>query len=45
MVLVDYVAIGVGPRTLGRQHAYSIALRGGAAAAGAGVLLARSAGC
>ncbi|GAB2653115.1 hemolysin family protein [Prescottella soli] len=26
MVLVDYVAIGVGPRTLGRQHAYSIAL-------------------
>ncbi|RVW11002.1 HlyC/CorC family transporter [Prescottella agglutinans] len=26
MVLVDYVAIGVGPRTLGRQHAYPIAL-------------------
>ncbi|NLE80130.1 MAG: HlyC/CorC family transporter [Rhodococcus sp.] len=26
MVLVDYVVIGVGPRTLGRQHAYSIAL-------------------
>ncbi|MFD4368200.1 hemolysin family protein [Rhodococcus sp. NPDC058521] len=25
MVLVDYVVIGVGPRTLGRQHAYSIA--------------------
>ncbi|QBJ95000.1 HlyC/CorC family transporter [Rhodococcus sp. ABRD24] len=28
MVLIDYVAIGVGPRTLGRQHAYSIALAG-----------------
>jgi CBS domain containing-hemolysin-like protein len=26
MVLVDYVMIGVGPRTLGRQHAYSITL-------------------
>ncbi len=26
MVLVSYIAIGVGPRTLGRQHAYSIAL-------------------
>nr|WP_296772099.1 hemolysin family protein [Rhodococcus sp. (in: high G+C Gram-positive bacteria)] len=26
MVLVSYVAVGVGPRTLGRQHAYSIAL-------------------
>ncbi|OUS93062.1 hemolysin family protein [Rhodococcus sp. NCIMB 12038] len=26
MVLVDYVVIGVGPRTLGRQHAYTIAL-------------------
>ncbi|AFT99895.1 hemolysin family protein [Nocardia brasiliensis] len=26
MVLVSYVVIGVGPRTLGRQHAYSIAL-------------------
>ncbi|WP_405484358.1 hemolysin family protein [Nocardia sp. NBC_00511] len=26
MVLVDYVVIGVGPRTLGRQHAYSLAL-------------------
>jgi CBS domain containing-hemolysin-like protein len=26
MVLVDYVMIGVGPRTIGRQHAYSIAL-------------------
>ncbi|WP_407671146.1 hemolysin family protein [Nocardia stercoris] len=26
MVLIDYLVIGVGPRTLGRQHAYSIAL-------------------
>ncbi|WP_186628248.1 hemolysin family protein [Rhodococcus sp. BP22] len=26
MVLVSYIVIGVGPRTLGRQHAYSIAL-------------------
>ncbi|ONM48577.1 hemolysin family protein [Nocardia donostiensis] len=26
MVVVDYVVIGVAPRTLGRQHAYSIAL-------------------
>ncbi|MFD4267027.1 hemolysin family protein [Rhodococcus sp. NPDC058481] len=26
MVLLDYVAIGVGPRTIGRQHAYSIML-------------------
>lgn len=29
MVLVSYVVIGVGPRTLGRQHAYSIALAAG----------------
>ncbi|PPJ31572.1 hypothetical protein C5E45_26990 [Nocardia nova] len=26
MVVIDYVVIGVGPRTLGRQHAYSISL-------------------
>ncbi|MFE3192759.1 hemolysin family protein [Nocardia sp. NPDC059240] len=26
MVLIDYLVIGVGPRTLGRQHAYSLAL-------------------
>ena len=26
MVVISFVAIGVGPRTLGRQHAYSIAL-------------------
>ena len=30
MVLVSYVLIGVGPRTLGRQHAYPIALAGAA---------------
>ncbi|MFI2231044.1 hemolysin family protein [Nocardia testacea] len=29
MVLVSYVVIGVGPRTLGRQHAYSISLAAG----------------
>ncbi|NUP29389.1 MAG: HlyC/CorC family transporter [Nocardia sp.] len=29
MVLVSYVVIGVGPRTLGRQHAYTIALAAG----------------
>jgi CBS domain containing-hemolysin-like protein len=28
MTVVSYVLIGVGPRTLGRQHAYSIALSG-----------------
>ncbi|SDY08883.1 Hemolysin, contains CBS domains [Modestobacter sp. DSM 44400] len=28
MVVVSYVLIGVGPRTVGRQHAYSIALSG-----------------
>ena len=26
MAVVSYIAVGVGPRTLGRQHAYSIAL-------------------
>ena len=26
MVVVSFVVIGVGPRTLGRQNAYSIAL-------------------
>ncbi|EOM76370.1 HlyC/CorC family transporter [Rhodococcus rhodnii] len=26
MVIVDFVVIGVGPRTLGRQHAYSLTL-------------------
>jgi CBS domain containing-hemolysin-like protein len=30
MVLVSYVLIGVGPRTLGRQHPYSVALLGSA---------------
>jgi CBS domain containing-hemolysin-like protein len=28
MVLVSYVLIGVGPRTLGRQHSYAVALLG-----------------
>jgi CBS domain containing-hemolysin-like protein len=28
MVVVSYVLVGVGPRTLGRQHAYGIALAG-----------------
>jgi CBS domain containing-hemolysin-like protein len=28
MVVVSYVLVGVGPRTLGRQHAYSVALSG-----------------
>ncbi|MEU2350015.1 hemolysin family protein [Modestobacter sp. NPDC049651] len=28
MVVVSYVLIGVGPRTLGRQHAYAIAMAG-----------------
>jgi CBS domain containing-hemolysin-like protein len=27
MVVLTYVVVGVGPRTLGRQHAYAIALR------------------
>ena len=30
MVVVSFVAIGVGPRTVGRQNAYTIALRGSA---------------
>jgi CBS domain containing-hemolysin-like protein len=28
MTVVSYVLVGVGPRTLGRQHAYSVALAG-----------------
>ena len=39
MVLVNYVAIGVGPRTIGRQHAYSIALAGALPVQALGVLL------
>jgi CBS domain containing-hemolysin-like protein len=39
MVLVNYVAIGVGPRTIGRQHAYSIALGGALPVQALGVLL------
>ena len=34
MVVVSFVAIGVGPRTLGRQNAYTIALGSAASAAG-----------
>ena len=30
MVVISYVLIGVGPRTLGRQHAYPVALMGAA---------------
>ena len=26
MIVVSYVLVGVGPRTLGRQHAYGVAL-------------------
>ena len=39
MVLVDYIVIGVGPRTLGRQHAYSIALGAALPLQAIGVLL------
>ena len=39
MVLTDYLVIGVGPRTLGRQHAYSIALIGAWPIQAIGVLL------
>jgi CBS domain containing-hemolysin-like protein len=39
MVLVDYLVIGVGPRTLGRQHAYSIALGAALPLQAIGVLL------
>ena len=39
MVLVSYVAIGVGPRTLGRQHAYSISLSAALPLQALGVLL------
>ncbi|MEO9237331.1 MAG: CNNM domain-containing protein, partial [Jatrophihabitantaceae bacterium] len=37
MVVVSYVLIGVGPRTIGRQHAYAVALIG----AGPALLLGR----
>ena len=36
MVLVTYVAIGVLPRTLGRQHPYAVGLAAGRADQGAG---------
>ncbi len=39
MTLVSYIAVGVGPRTLGRQHAYSIALVAGPVLTAIGVLL------
>lgn len=39
MVLVDYVAIGVGPRTLGRQHAYPLALAAAVPLGALGTLL------
>ncbi|MBF6331680.1 hemolysin family protein [Nocardia transvalensis] len=39
MVVVDYMVIGVGPRTLGRQHAYSIALAAGLPLQAIGALL------
>ena len=39
MTFVSYVAIGVGPRTLGRQHAYSIALIAGPLLSVIGVIL------
>ena len=38
MVVVDYVVIGVGPRTLGRQHAYSISLTAAYPLRGIGIL-------
>ena len=34
MTVVSFVAIGVGPRTLGRQHAYTLRVDGGATVAG-----------
>ncbi|MGP3705300.1 hemolysin family protein [Gordonia paraffinivorans] len=39
MTVISYVAIGVGPRTLGRQHAYSIALSTSYLLSALGVLL------
>ncbi|MFW0792750.1 hemolysin family protein [Gordonia sp. CPCC 205515] len=39
MAVVSYVAVGVGPRTLGRQNAYSIALGSAILLQGMGILL------
>ncbi|KJR07051.1 MULTISPECIES: hemolysin family protein [Gordonia] len=39
MTVVSYVAVGVGPRTLGRQNAYSISLVAGPILTAVGVLL------
>ncbi|NDZ93774.1 HlyC/CorC family transporter [Streptomyces sp. SID6673] len=39
MAVVSFVAVGVGPRTLGRQHAYTIALSSAIVLQGIGLLL------
>lgn len=39
MAVVSYVAVGVGPRTLGRQHAYTIALSSAIVVQAIGLLL------
>ncbi|MEH3156592.1 MAG: hemolysin family protein [Gordonia paraffinivorans] len=39
MAIVSYVVVGVGPRTLGRQHAYSIALASAAVLQALGFLI------
>lgn len=39
MAVVSYVAVGVGPRTLGRQNAYSLALGSAILLQGMGILL------
>jgi len=39
MLVISYVAIGVGPRTLGRQHAYRIALTAAAPLQAIGIVL------
>ncbi len=39
MAVVSYIAIGVGPRTLGRQHAYTIGLASAIFLQGIGILL------
>ncbi|GAA1481059.1 hemolysin family protein [Gordonia sinesedis] len=39
MAVISYIAVGVGPRTLGRQHAYSIALISAIPVRALGILL------
>ncbi|MGB3304051.1 MAG: hemolysin family protein [Gordonia sp. (in: high G+C Gram-positive bacteria)] len=39
MTLISYIAVGVGPRTLGRQNAYSISLVAGPVLSAIGLLL------